>query len=151
MTRTTPKFRAFSAGLVVLALFGAAHLAGHLSGPAEPRGVDEAALLRLMTTLRVEPIGRTTMEIFNGFSLSLSLASWALAAVGFILLPLRRTQSEALRRAARVYAAACLSFAAVSITHWFLAPTSMLVAASLLFIVSAVFEGRPRATMTVAP
>ncbi len=145
--QSQPRFRFFAAAMVVLALFGAAHLVGHLSGPSTPASDDEGTLLRLMTTLRTPPTNRSLMELVQGFSLFVTLAPWALAAVGLALRPLARADPRAMRRVVLIYAAALGAFTAVSVAYWFAAPTSFLAAACVLAACSWFFDGRtPRPT-----
>lgn len=139
---SAPRFRLFAAGLVVIALFGAAHLAGHLAGPPTPATEDEATLLRLMSTVRRPPIDRTMMEIVDGFSLFLSAAPWLLAAIGLALRPLARANPVAMRRVIAVYALGVTAFLVISMVYWFLAPTAMLAGAAILLWLSAALEGR---------
>lgn len=142
MSGRSPRFRLFVAGLAVLALFGAAHMAGHFAGTPPPADDDQAALRRLMTTLRPPPTRRSAMEIFDGFSVFLALAPWAMAALGFVVRPLRHADPGRLRRVVWVYAVFGACATAVSVSYWFFAPTSMLACATACFVLSLCMEGR---------
>ena len=116
-----PRARFFIAACVVLALMGVAHLAGSLQQPP-PR--DE------------------TERILKGFSHYFEVAALGMALTGFMLAIGSVRDARVLRRVS-IANVVTLGFGLViSLTHWFIIPTSFIGVAMVLFAVSAVVEGR---------
>lgn len=138
-----PRAKLFIAGCVVLALMGIAHLAGSLQQPP-PRDETERQLLELMSSYRMDLVGtqRSMMELFKGFSHSFSVASFGMALTGFMLAIGSVRDARVLRRVSIAYVVTLGLGLVISLTHWFIIPTSFIGAAMVLFAISAVVEGR---------
>lgn len=138
-----PRARLFIAGCVVLALMGIAHLAGSLQQPP-PRDETERQLLDLMTGYRMDLVGtpRSMMEILKGFSHFFEVAALGMALTGFMLAIGSVRDARVLRRVSIAYVITLGLGLVISLTHWFIIPTSFIGAAMVLFAVSAVVEGR---------
>lgn len=138
-----PRAGFFLAGCVVLALMGIAHLAGSLQQPP-PRDETERQLLDLMTSYRMDLVGtqRSMMEIFKGFSHFFEVAALGMALTGFMLAIGSVRDARVLRRVSIAYVVTLGFGLVISLTHWFIIPTSFIGAAMVLFAVSAVVEGR---------
>ncbi len=138
-----PRAGLFIAGCAVLLVMAIAHTAGSLQEPA-PRDETERQLLELMTGYRMDLVGtqRSMMELFKGFSHSFSVASFGMALTGFMLAIGSVRDARVLRRVSIAYVVTLGFGLVISLTHWFIIPTSFIGAAMVLFAVSAVVEGR---------
>ena len=144
MTRH-PRFPFFISGCVVLILMAIAHCIATVKGFPPPTGDDQTTLMRLMTTLKEEQTQRTMLELYTGFNWFFTLAPIVMAVAGFSLLSIGRREPSAIRRVALVYTFGCAAFLSSSLVYWFIAPTSFLALATLLFLIAAVRDGRTRA------
>jgi len=126
-------YKLFRIGALVLALGGAAHLAGFLAGRQKPPVTgEEFRLYDLMYGYKMNVMGtmRSQGEIFDGMSLSFSIFLLTLAALGFTM-PVQRKTSL-------VIAASLAVMTAVSLTYWFIMPTAF-IAAALAFIAASAY------------
>lgn len=139
-----PRFPFFIAGCVVLVLLGIAHSIANLQDLPAPPSEEWGTLLRLMTTLEEAQTHRTMMELYKGFSWFFTLAPVVMAAAGLVLVPIGCREPSAIKRMATVYTVGCALFLGSSLVYWFIAPTSFLALSTLLFLISAVRDGRPR-------
>lgn len=144
-----PRARLFIAGCVVLALMGIAHLAGSLQQPP-PRDETERQLLDLMTSYRMDLVGtqRSMMEILKGFSHSFEVAALGMALTGLMVVIGSVRDARVMRRVSIAYVVTLGFGLVISLTHWFIIPTSFIGAAMVLFAVSAVVEGRGTGAQT---
>jgi hypothetical protein len=120
--------RLFRAGATVIVLFGLAHLIGHLQGQKGANMTEaEKKVVEVMQGTSFDLAGseRTMWDLFQGFSLMFSVQSITLGIVGWMATPDRRLCAA--------FAAASIAFALVSITYFFIVPTSFVVVAALLF------------------
>lgn len=145
---TPPRFRWFVAGCVVLALMGLTHAVAANLNQDLPPGEDWVTFDRLYRSLVVPGVGHTMEQIELGFGWFFSLASVVMGAAGLSLLPLARREPGIVRRLAVVYGVGCAAALAISLRHWFFIPTSFLSASLVLFIVSALRDGRVRPAST---
>jgi len=127
-------YQCFRIGAGVLALMGAAHLAGHLGGRTKPLNGTEDQLRMLMETYRTNVMGsmRSTQELYDGFSLAFAVFSIGLGALAFTVPPQKKT--------AIVFAAMLAALTGVSMMYWFILPTAFLAGAALLFGASALLD-----------
>jgi hypothetical protein len=133
MNLTAYKFFRIAAG--VLVLLAAVHFMGHLSSlNAKPNNGTEFTMKELMDNYKMNVGGtmRTMSELNNGFSLAFSAMSLALGALGFVVPVQRKT--------AIVFAASMALMTAISVACWFIAPTSFLAVAMVLFAGAAYYE-----------
>ena len=126
--------RLFTAGGVWLLILGVVHSLS-LIKPLAPQNDTERQLIDLMTNYKFNLAGsmRSMGNLLTGFSVSFMLAALILGALGLVL----RQQPEALlKRVALVYVLWLAAMAAVTIRYFFVFPTTFLVIALLLFLVS---------------
>jgi len=125
-------FRIAASALILLAVI---HLMGHLSSlNAKPNNGTEYTMKELMDNYKLNVGGsmRSQTQLMNGFSLAFSAMAMAMGALGLVVPVQRRT--------AIVYAASLAVLTAISLQYWFIAPTSFLAVAALLFAGAAYFE-----------
>ncbi len=141
--RRRPRAGLFIAGCVVLVLMAIAHFAASFQQPP-PRDETERQLLDLMTTYRMDLEGtpRSMMEILKGFSHFFEVASFGMALTGLMLAIGSVRDARVLRRVSIAYVVTLGLGLAISLTHWFIIPTSFIGAAMVLFGISAAIECR---------
>ncbi len=138
-------YRWFVATGVVLLLLALAHLAGHFAGgtPTDPTLVQ---LEKLLADSRPVPGSEHSMgDILGGMSLFLSLGSTAFGVLALVLSLSAQPPAALLDLARFVYALLLATLAAISITHWFVAPTTFIVAALVTTLLSLWRDGRATA------
>lgn len=115
----------------MLVLTGCAHAFSLFETPA-PANDTERQLLNLMTTYQFNLAGsmRSIDNLVRGFSISFMLASLVMGALG---LTLRGERTGLLMKVAIVYTTWLAAMTAVSLRYFFVAPTSLLAAALLIF------------------
>lgn len=135
----------FGTGAVVSLLTGLAHLAGHLSAPPPPGSASEATMRSLMETLAFELPGatRTTMELYDGFSLVFSAFLLFVALLDVVLLRRSRQDPGLLLPVAVVNAGGFAVLLGISLRYFFAIPTACFAAAFLAFALCAA-TGRAR-------
>jgi hypothetical protein len=126
----------FKAGCWAALVTALIHLAGHLAGPQPPANATERQLLQLYEGYRfVLPGGsaRSLSEFMAGFSLAFS-ASMAMFG-GLNLLLVRRCANDRplMAMATRLAVAFGVTLLAISLTHFFIAPTICLAIVTALF------------------
>lgn len=134
---STPRGRRFLlAGCIVLILTGLAHLATHLVEPPAPKSDDEAQLLRLMSSVKIDAAGTplTIDQILGGFGLYFSLSSISLGAVVIAL----SRNAEATRRASVLMLTFAATATIISIRHFPSPPVMFFAAAGAMFLLAAI-------------
>lgn len=126
-----PGRRFFTAGAVVLFVEGLAHSLSFFEKPV-PRNETERQLMELMTNYKFDLIGsmRTMDDLMRGFSMSFMLAMFVMGSLAMLLV---REQAGLVKRAAFIYTIWLALMNVVSFVHFFVIPTSLLVAAFLMF------------------
>lgn len=122
----------FRIGALILALNGVLQLFGHFANKgAKPINGVEFQLEEMLYGYRTNVMGvmRSQGEIADGMSLSFAVFMLTLAALGFTL-PVER-------KPAIVIAASLAILLGISVTHWFILPTTFLAAGLLCFAGSA--------------
>jgi heme A synthase len=114
-----------------------AHLAGHLSGPPEPANEQERTLLDLMTNYKTNMGGveRSTLQIFNGFSLAFSVFLVFAALAAFLAARLR---DDAAVRTGAVLAAALSGIQLALAIVYFIPPPIVCFAVAFACFVAAI-------------
>lgn len=119
----------------MLTVNGLAHLLHYFAGKgAKPVNGTEFQLNELMYGSRTNMMGtmRTQGDIFDGLSLAFTVFMFTLAALGFTL-PVQK-------KSAIVIAVSLAVMLSISLTYWFVMPTSFLGLALLCFAGSAYLE-----------
>ena len=129
-------YKLFRIGALILALCGSAHLLGFLASKSA-KAVNnpiEFQLRELMYGYKANIMGtmRTQGEIFDGLNLSFGILLLTLAALGFTMPVQRKTGI--------VIAVSMAAMLGVSLTYWFIMPTSFIAAALLCYAGSAYLE-----------
>lgn len=125
-------YKLFRIGALILLLAGIAHLLGHFASQGvRPVNGTEFQLREMMYGYRTNVMGtmRSQGEIYDGMSLGFSVFMLTLAAIGFTVPVQRRT--------AIVIAASLAAMLGISLSYWFILPTSFLAAALLCYAGSA--------------
>jgi hypothetical protein len=128
-------YKLFRIGALVLTVLGVAHLLYFVAGKdVKPLNGTEFQIEQLMYGYRSNIMGamRTQGEIFDGMSLGFAVFMFTLAAIGFT--------SPVRRKTAVVIAVSLTVMLGISLTYWFIMPTSFLAAALLCFAGSAYLE-----------
>lgn len=128
-------YKLFRIGALILILCGAMHLFGHLgSKGAKPLNSYEFQLEEVMYGYKANVMGtmRSKGDIFDGMSLGFSVFMATLAALGFTVRVERKT--------AIIFAASLAVMLGISITYWFILPTTFLAAALLCYAGSAYLQ-----------
>ena len=123
--------RLFQSGGALLLLLAAVH-AFSLFEPLQPANQTETQLVGLMTNYKFNLMGsmRSMMDLLRGFSMAFSLQA---LVVGLLVLALSKERSGLLNRASFIAALWLAGLLTVSLTHFFILPTSLLVVTFLLF------------------
>ena len=125
----------FRIGALIAAINGVMHLFGHFGGKAaKPVNSTEFQLNELMYGFKFNLMGtmRSQGDNYDGLSLGFSVFMLTLAALGFTL-PVQK-------KPAIVIAVSLAVMLGLSLTYWFIIPTSLLAAALLCFAGSAYLE-----------
>jgi hypothetical protein len=125
-------YKLFRIGALVLALHGILHLFGHFAGKgAKPVNGTEFQLNELMYGFKTNMMGnmRSHGDIYDGLSIGFTVFMLTLAALGFTLPVQKKT--------AIVIATSLAVMLGLSLTYWFIVPTSFLAAGLLCFAGSA--------------
>lgn len=131
-------------GAALLLLTAVAHLAGHLAGPPEPANEQERTLSELMRNYRTTIAGveRSTMQLFDGFSLSFSVF---LVFAGLAAIVGARSRDDRAVRASAVLAAGMCGVQLVLAVVYFIPPPAICFAAAFLCFAAAIAALRPAA------
>jgi hypothetical protein len=123
--------RLFTAGAVWLLLLGGVHSLSLIGKPV-PANDTERQLLDLMSHYQFNVMGsmRSMDNFLRGFSISFMLATLAMGSVDLVLC---RERAGLLKRVALVNVVWLAVQTAVSVRYFFVAPTSFLTAALLIF------------------
>jgi hypothetical protein len=123
--------RLFKTGAVLLVLLGLAHSFSLFEKPAAANDT-ERQLLDLMTNYKFNLMGslRSTADLMRGFSVLFMVASLGLGVLDLLL---SRERAGMLKRVALINAIWLAAMTGVSLRYFFVAPTSFLAAAMLIF------------------
>jgi hypothetical protein len=123
--------RLFKTGAWVLVLLGLVHSLS-LIQKLVPANDTERQLLDLMANYKFSLMGslRSMSDLLQGFSASFALAALCLGALSLVL---GRERAGLLKRVAVINTIWLAAMIAVSLHYFFVAPTSFLVAALLIF------------------
>jgi hypothetical protein len=126
--------RLFSAGAVMLIVIAVVHSISLFQKPMV-RNDSEKQLMELMTTYRFTVMGsvRTMNDFLRGFSISFGLASLGFGVLDFTL---RRERAALLKRVALVNVVWLAVMTGVAWHYFFAAPTSLLAATTLIFVLA---------------
>jgi hypothetical protein len=131
---------AFSIGCWAAVATAVAHLAGHIAGPATPADEPGRQLRELAETYPIAlPDGssRSLMELFSGFSLTFVVCLALMGGIGLIVKRRCRDDATTMTAVARALAGAAATMVAISLTHWFMAPTLLLALTTAGFLVAS--------------
>jgi hypothetical protein len=123
--------RLFTAGAVLLIVLGLIHSLSLLETPVSKNGT-ERQLQDLMSNYKFNVMGsmRSIDSFMRGFSISFMLGVLCLGALDLVL---ARERSELLKRVALIHTIWLAAMTAVGLRYFFVAPTSFLATALLLF------------------
>jgi hypothetical protein len=123
--------RLFTAGAVLLIVLGLIHSLSLLETPVSKNGT-ERQLQDLMSNYKFNVMGsmRSMDSFMRGFSISFMLGVLCLGALDLVL---ARERSELLKRVALIHTIWLAAMTAVGLRYFFVAPTSFLATALLLF------------------
>jgi hypothetical protein len=123
--------RLFTAGAIWLLVLGLVHSLSLIGTPI-PANDTEKQLLDLMSHYRFNVMGsmRSMDNFLRWFSISFMLATLVMGSLDLVL---RRERAGLLKRVALVNAVWLVVQTAVSVRYFFIAPTSFLTAAVLIF------------------
>jgi hypothetical protein len=126
--------RLFKAGAALLVLMGLVHSLS-LFQEMVPANDTERQLLALMTNYKFNMIGslRSMGDLLRGFSISFMLGALGLGVLDLVL---ARERAGLLKRVALINSLWLAAMTANSLRYFFVAPTSFLVAALLIFAVA---------------
>ena len=138
---TTLQRRAFQTGCYVAFGTAALHMIGAVLSP-QPPPVDDThrQLLELATTYKLQLPGgpnRTLMELTDGFSLFYSLMLALTGGLGVIVLRRAANDDVLFLATARALAGGYVVLLAISVTYFFVIPTSLTAVAALAFAIAA--------------
>jgi hypothetical protein len=131
----------FTIGCWVAIITAAVHLAGHVSGPAEPANDLERQLTELATTYRKPMTGgsaRSLMDFMNGFSLAFSVFLAMIGGVGLVVRKRCHEDGAAMLAVARALAGGGVVLVAISLSYWFIVPSIFLALMTVCFAFAAV-------------
>ncbi|HZN10958.1 MAG TPA: hypothetical protein VFC61_04730 [Blastocatellia bacterium] len=127
-------------GCWAAAITAAVHLIGVLTGPLPPANETEQILLDMASSYQFPLPGggrRSLMEFVDGFSLSFSLFLATIGGVG-LLVARRGVQDPVLMTAVtRALAGFSVVLLVISLTHFFLIPTSFIAVMTVCFVLAA--------------
>jgi hypothetical protein len=123
--------RWFTTGAIFLLVLGLVHSLSLLQKQV-PANDTERQLLDLMSNYKFNVMGsmRSMDDFLRGFSISFMLACFGLGALDLVLI---RERSSLLKRVALVNLAWLAIMIAVALNYFFIAPTSFLAIALLIF------------------
>ena len=126
--------RFYLTGAVVLVLLGLVHSLSLLQKPV-PANPAERELLTLLSNYKFRLMGsmRSINNLFRGFSITFTVS---MIGLGTLDLVLARERAGLLQRVALINSIWLAFLTAVSLRYFFIAPTSVLAAALLLFVLS---------------
>jgi hypothetical protein len=131
----------FTIGCWVTIATALLHLAGHLSGPAEPLDETGRQMLDLATNYRTPMPGgssRSLMDFTTGLSLTMSVLLALTGGLGLIIRKRAGDDGPLMIAAARSMAAASVVMVVISLTYWFIVPSVCLAAMAVCFLVASV-------------
>ncbi len=128
-------YKLFRIGALFAALNGVMHLFGHFGGKGvKPVNGTAFQLEELMYGYKFSVMGvmRSQGDFFDGLSLSFTVFMLTLAALGFTI-PVQK-------KPAIIMAVSLAVMLGLSLTYWFIIPTSLLAAAMVCYAGSAYLE-----------
>lgn len=131
----------FRIGCIAALLTAALHMAGHLAGPPPPANDSERQLLDLATNYKfLWPGGasRSLLDFQSGFSLTFATLLATIGGVGLVVMKRGSSDPLLMLGVARVFALGSAVLLVISLTYFFIIPTTCIALVAVCFAISSV-------------